>query len=81
MVRWILWILPLTKAYFSLGFSRTPCDDVDSPELNKSLAERLLEKQRKAVKMCSWANNYHNKLDFVIVLENELWEQQQDHDY
>lgn len=53
MVRWILWILPLTKAYFSLGFSRTPCDDVDSPELNKSLAERLLEKQRKAVKMCS----------------------------
>ncbi|XP_062594898.1 PCNA-interacting partner-like [Saccostrea cucullata] len=26
---------------------RTPCDDIDSPELNKSLAERLLEKQRK----------------------------------
>lgn len=35
-------------------FFRTPCDDVDSPELNKSLAERLLEKQRKAVKMCSY---------------------------
>lgn len=32
-------------------FFRTPCDDVDSPELNKSLAERLLEKQRKAVKI------------------------------
>lgn len=36
-------------------FFRTPCDDVDSPELNKSLAERLLEKQRKAVKMCSYS--------------------------
>lgn len=68
-MRWILWILPLTKTYFSLGFSRTPCDDVDSPELNKSLAERLLEKQRKAVKLCSYF------VDLVIVLENQLWEQ------
>lgn len=33
----------------NLCLPRTPCEEVDSPELNKSLAERLLEKQRKEV--------------------------------
>lgn len=42
---------------------RTPCDDVDSPELNKSLAERLLEKQRKATPL--HAKRYKASLDWA----------------
>ncbi|XP_078317333.1 PCNA-interacting partner-like [Crassostrea virginica] len=42
---------------------RTPCEEVDSPELNKSLAERLLEKQRKETPL--HAKRYKASMDWA----------------
>ncbi|XP_061192032.1 PCNA-interacting partner-like [Saccostrea echinata] len=47
---------------------RTPCDDVDSPELNKSLAERLLEKQRKETPL--HAKRYKATMDWAAPLHD-----------